>query len=175
MRSLSDNARAELLSWAIALFAVACLCLGCGADWTPVPAGSRHGLWVRPGVNETAVMRGCLVWELEDCAPAASIETARIVVSPGREPDCEPDVHGDLWIGSGGPGWISLRVICWPQVTGEVDQFVNMAATVAHEIGHTLGIVNHVADPTAVMYWHVGETLELTAADRAALAEVAAK
>jgi Matrixin len=173
-RRLSDNARAELLSWAIALFAVLCLCLaGCAPPYDQPP---KRGIWPHGNVYLPAVIRGCQAWGTRDCIPAESIETAAVVVVAGDEQDCAPTAAGDLWLGSAGIGigWMSLRVACWPDVANDPDQFEAMAACAAHEYGHTLGL-DHLDDTAAVMFHFCGGNLFLSDSDRAAWEAVRAR
>lgn len=130
-----------------------------------LPHRGDSGIWIEPGISQTAVMRGCQVWGV-DCLIVDSYEAAHVVIAAGGEPDCAPAPGGGLSVASGtSNGSISLRMACWPDVDTDWGQFVEMASVIAHELGHTMGLA-HVPEPDALMNAVVPPVLALTDADR---------
>lgn len=156
MRRLSDNARAELLSWAIALFAVLCLAMaGCGS----ISEQPARGVWVEDGITMVSGLAACDAWAPVgiDCRPAEMRETALVVIGDSHEVGCAPGGDDVVWAGQGGrdwtpgtrtdglqAGWVHMHMGCYPI------QGAEFVAALAHEFGHALG-VPHVAAPGALM------------------------
>lgn len=146
---------------------LALVAVGCGS----VTGTAQRGMWVDDGESMDLALQACQTWAEVgvDSSPAASRESALVIIGDSHEAGCEPGGDGTTW---GGNGWwtydadrgafighVAMHTACY---AGDDAAFVG---ALAHEIGHALGC-DHTKAPGSVMY-PASNLLQLTDEDRA--------